>query len=157
LNEPLLACQIDNITLRMLLWPHPLIAPTRFIDPAHDSRLLREATARLQKFDFIDIVENEAFVSRLQYWLGQPFSYSRLNETLAIPGAFRAPLQHEITPIAHELLYARSRLDLCIWSKVAARRLPDCDVTKLREQTILANVSRYSVLMACGTDNGESE
>jgi hypothetical protein len=157
LSEPALACQIDNVTLRMLLWPHPLIAPTRFIYPVHDSRLLRDALVRLQKFDFVDIVENDTLVDNLRHWLGHPFNYGRVNETSVIPDQFRTSLQHELTPNAHELLYARSRLDLCIWSKVAARRLPHCDVVKLREQTILANVSRYSVLMACGNPNGERE
>lgn len=155
LSEPALACQIDNVTLRMLLWPHPLIAPARFIEPIHDSRLLQEAMARLQKFDFVDIVESDTFVDRLRCWLGHPFDYCRFNETLTIPDEFRTSLRLELTPNAHELLYARSRLDLYIWSKVAARRLPACDVAKLREQSLLANVSRYSVLLACGAANGE--
>lgn len=147
LSDPTLACQTDNLILRMLLWPHPLIPMTQFIDPLHDRHLLREATARLEEFDFVDIVENDALVKGLQCWLGRPFSHHRLNETRPIPQQFRSPLHRELTLDAYDLLDARSRLDLCLWSKVAAQRLPDRDAEKLRGRVILANVSRYSVPM----------
>jgi hypothetical protein len=149
LDENLLAVQIDNLVVRMLLWPHPLIEATQFIDPRHDSRLVREAMARLDDFDFVDIVEDDAFVEPLQRWLGRSFSYKRLNETPPIPETFRTPLQRELTPLAHERLYTRSRLDLVVWRNVAARRLVAQDVSRLRERTILANVARYALLMAC--------
>jgi len=55
LREQLAACQTDNLALRMLLWPHPLVPPDGFIDPADDDRLVREASARLRGFDFVDI------------------------------------------------------------------------------------------------------
>jgi hypothetical protein len=147
LTEPTLASQTDNLILRMLLWPHPLIPATQFIDPVHDRHLLRDATARLAEFDFVDVVENDALADRLQCWLGRPFSYDRLNETRPIPQQFRSPLHRELTREAYDLLCVRSRLDLCLWAKIAAHRLPGRNAENLREQTILANVSRYSVLM----------
>jgi hypothetical protein len=149
LSEPVLACQIDNLMLRMLLWPHPLLPAAQFIDPADDERLVSEAMAHLLEFDFVDVVENGALLDRLQCWLGRPLTYDRRNETHAIPERFRAPLHRELTPEAHQLLHARSRLDLRLWTEIAVRHLPDRETSKLREQTILANVARYSVLMAC--------
>ena len=149
LADPLLACQTDNLVLRMLLWPHPLLPLAQFIDPAHDEQLIHEAMARLLAFDFVDVVENGALMQRLQRWLDRPFNHDRYNETSAIPEQFRTPLHHELTPEAHDLLIARSRLDLRLWSEIAARCLPDRDIPRLREQTVLVNVARYGVLMAC--------
>lgn len=148
INDPLLACQTDNLMLRMLLWPHPLVPVDRFIDPVNDKRLLREAMERLLKFDFVDIVDNGTFVHRLESWLGSPFRYLRENATRPISGPFRSPLHREFTPDAVALLELRSRLDLRLWAKIASRHMPDRDVPKLRQQVILANVSHYRALMA---------
>jgi hypothetical protein len=148
ISDPLLAGQTDNLMLRMLLWPHPLVPEDRFIDPVNDKRLLRAATERLLKFDFVDIVEDPAFVHRLESWLGRSFQYGLENATKPILGPFRSPLHRELTADAVDLLALRSRLDLRLWERVAARHIPDQDVARLREQTILANVARYGVLMA---------
>ena len=148
-GDPLLACQTDNLMLRMLLWPHPLVPAAQFIDPVHDGQLVRQAMARLLEFDFVDVVEDGAFLHRLQCWLGRPFAHNRVNETRAIPQQFRTPLHGELTPEAYDLLDARSRLDFRLWAAIAARRLPERDIFRLRAQTILANVARHSVLMGC--------
>jgi hypothetical protein len=147
LKDPILACQTDNLALRMLLWPHPLLPAGRFIDPATDARLLHEAMAHLDEFDFVDIAENAAFENRLQSWLGRSFGYARVNETRPIPSQFRAPLHRELTSEALELLDSRSRLDLHLWTKIVRGRLPDRDISELRQQTILTNVARYGALM----------
>jgi hypothetical protein len=148
LNDPMLADQTDNLVLRMLLWPHRLLPAGRFIDPLNDSRLLREAMAHLDAFDFVDIVENRMLQDRLHSWLGRPFSYARINETRPIPLQFRAPLDGELTLKALDLLEHRSRLDFRLWAEIVQRRLPGTDISALRQQTILANVARYGVLMA---------
>jgi hypothetical protein len=149
LSDPLLAYQTDNLMLRMLLWPHPLVPVDQFIDPANDKRLLRKATAHLLKFNFVDIVEDGTFVHRLESWLNQPFDYRRENETRPIPDQFRSPLHRELTVDAVDMLGSRSRLDLYLWAKIAARYISNGDVAKLRKQTLLASVARYSTLMAC--------
>ena len=148
LGDPRLACQTDNLTLRMLLVPHPLIPDAHFINPMHTKRLVREALARLRGFDFVDVVENSDLEHRLQRWLGCSFSHDRHNETNAIVEQFRVPLHRELTPEGHELLDARSRLDFRLWAQIVAQCLPDREVFKLREQTIMVNVARYSILMA---------
>jgi hypothetical protein len=148
LDNPMLAGQTDNLMLRMLLWPHRLLPAGRFIDPLNDSRLLREAMAHLNAFDFVDIVENRKLQDHLQSWLGRPFSYARINETRPIPLQFRAPLDGELTVKALDLFKHRSRLDFRLWAEIVQRRLPGTDVSALRQQTILANVARYGVLMA---------
>jgi hypothetical protein len=148
LAQPAIACQTDNLALRMLLWPHPLIHEDRFIEPIQDEPLFMEAEARLRMFDFVDILENEKLSQRLEHWLGRALHYERVNETIAIPAEYRSPLNLEFTSHAHELLTARSRLDLRLWASVVKQRLPDCEITTLRERTILSNVARYGVLMA---------
>jgi hypothetical protein len=148
LNDSALACQTDNLMLRMLLWPHPLLRPSDFIDPIQDEQLLRKAMARLQEFSFIDIVENDAILHNVQYWLGRSLSYRRVNDTKPIPQQYRSPLYGELTCEALDLLEMRSRLDVHLWTQIAQRRLPGRDVCKLRQQTILANVARYSILIA---------
>jgi hypothetical protein len=148
LAEPAIACQTDNLALRMLLWPHSLIRGDQFIDPIHDEPLFVEAEVRLRMFDFVDILENDQLSEKLEHWLGRALCYERVNETIAIPAECRSPLNLEFTSHAHELLTARSRLDLRLWTSVVKRRLPNCEITTLRERTILSNVARYSVLMA---------
>lgn len=41
LNDPMAACQTDNLALRMLLWPHPLVPGNGFIKPDDDAVLLK--------------------------------------------------------------------------------------------------------------------
>jgi hypothetical protein len=148
LREPLLACQTDNLALRMLLWPHPLVPPDRFIDPNDDDRLVAKALAQLRDFDFVEVIENDDFVRNLQLWLGRPVTYDRLNETGPLPANFRAPLHPQLTAEAHDLLVARSRLDLRLWAEIAANRLHDHDVSRRRERSLMVNIARYSVLLA---------
>jgi hypothetical protein len=148
LAEPAIACQTDNMALRMLLWPHPLVQGDRFIEPMHDELLFLEAEARLRMFDFVDVIENEQFPRNLEHWLGCPLCYERVNETIAIPSEYRSPLSLEFTSDALGLLAERSRLDLRLWTLVVHQRLQNCEITALRERTILCNVARYSVLMA---------
>jgi hypothetical protein len=149
LSDPSVACQTDNLVLRMLLWPHPMLPEAQFIDPVNDERLVREATARLLAFDFVDIVDDGKFVGRLESWLGRSFHYVLENETKSIPHEFRSPLHLELSADVAELLEARSRLDFKLWDRIAARHMPAQNVLKLHKQTILANVARYGVLMAC--------
>ncbi len=148
LSEPLIAAHIDNVAIRMLLWPHPLIPCDDFISVANDEQLVAEASDRLGNFDFVDIVENDCFALNLQHWLGRDFfAYDTLNETGGIPQEFRVPLHKELTSDAHSLLGARTRLDLRLWASVVRSRLPDREVSALRETTIWANMAKYAALM----------
>jgi hypothetical protein len=47
LGNATLACQIDNLRTRMLLWPHPNIPDNSFIDERDDEVLISTALARL--------------------------------------------------------------------------------------------------------------
>jgi len=147
LNLPALAFQLDNLTLRMLLWPHPLIKDDQFIDPANDQRLISDAARRLRELDFVDVIENPGFLQNLEDWMGHSLRYDHDNETRGIPIQFRNPLHLELTPEAYQRLILRSRLDLQLWQRIVNQRLPACDAAALRERTTLRAVARYGPLM----------
>ena len=147
LSTPTLACQIDNLAVRMLLSPHPLIPVADFIDPKHDRQVLTEAHDRLGQFSRVDVVENPKLSSRLKKWLGRPFDIERRNETEGIPEPLRRPLVSELTSEAVDLLAARSRLDLELWRAVTRRQVRRRNPEQVRLQALLQCTARYSLLM----------
>jgi hypothetical protein len=140
------ACQIDNLTLRMLLWPHLLIPGDDFIKPEDDAVLLEEASARLGEYDHADIMENPDFEEELGRWLGCDFTVMRVNETQAMPNERSAILHEEMTTAALELLEQRSRLDIGLWKQVAAAVIAPEAVEALRARTLLWTAARHAAL-----------
>ena len=141
-----IACQTDNICVRMLLWPHPLIPDSGFIDESNDETLLDQATDRLNQFAYIDVVENPEFQENIEKWLGREVTYRRINETPSIPEMRRTPLHEELKPEIFSLLEVRSRLDLKLWTAVARQRVSRWDAESLRTYTIMLNAARYARL-----------
>ena len=148
LLSPQFACQTDNQTLRLLLWPHPLIPDGDFIDERHDRTLLDDALSRLERFSFVDVVENPALSGNLAAWLGRPFVMSRNNETEAAPEALAIPLAEDLDPVTSDRIASVSRLDAVLWSTVVKQQLPDVDWQAVRAQTLVRNLSNYSRLTA---------
>jgi hypothetical protein len=148
LADPALACQLDNLHVRLLLWPHKLIPDDGFIAERHDQTLVGEALARLGRFAFADLVENPRLRDSLESWCGRAVSHVRANETLPVPRQLRSPLHRELTPRALELLEACCRLDLMLWAALARARLPDLDIERLRARTLSQAVARHAWLMA---------
>jgi hypothetical protein len=147
LGDPTLACQTDNLAVRMLLWPNRQIPEAGFIDPASDRSLLRDAEAALGSLDFVDVVENPGLEGALRGWLGGGFVYARENEAAEMPAAMQSPLHREFTARAQSLLHQRSRLDLLLWRRVCARHAGEAGTTDVRERTIMAKVARYGALL----------
>jgi hypothetical protein len=145
LDSPEIACQIDNVATRLLLWPHPLIPDAAMINFAHDARLRREATARLRSLDFADAIENPSFYPNLSTWIATPLTPTRVNETPLMPPALRTPLDRELTPRALTLLAARSRLDLHLWQSLLP---PHLHPTALRAAALLQATARTTRLLA---------
>jgi len=148
LAAPSIACQIDNVATRLLLWPHALIPDDAMIDPANDAALLRLALARLRSLDFADVVENPDFYANLGAWIGGTLSPERANETEGLPPALRTSLDRELTPRAGALLAARSRLDLALWCDVLHAWAPTCDVDAVRQTALLRATARTARLLA---------
>jgi len=141
------ACQVDNLSVRMLLWPHGLIPEDDFIAPCHDDILLGEAITLLDRFAFADLVENPDLRVNFERWLGRPFTYVRANETTPVPPQLKAPLHGELTPQALDLLEARGRLDLKLWLALARKRVPHLKAEIFRECTLIGSVARHAWLM----------
>lgn len=142
-----IAAQTDNVSIRMLLWPHTLIPPDDFINPRDDDTLIRKAIARLKQFAFVDIIENPKISMNLQAWLGRSVEYLHDNETRPTPPPLRRLLYTELVPEALDLIEARGRLDLRLWSLLADDRIKDWDVDSLRQRIILRNAARYAWLV----------
>jgi hypothetical protein len=143
-----IACQTDNIFIRMLLWPHSLIPSDDFIKSRNDEKLLAEAITRLKRFAYVDLLENPNLQINLETWLGRPCTYKRVNETGSVPAEFKTPLHAELTSRAFDLLQLRARLDLRLWLMFARDRVEGLEAEVLRERILVHNVARFSMLMA---------
>jgi hypothetical protein len=111
--------------------------------------------ARLGRFAFLDLIENVAFEANLAKWLGRPINRHKVNETKITPQLLKVPLIDELTEDAWKLLDARSRLDLILWQEIATKRVPQLSPELLRIRTIVATVSRITMLSA--VDRVESD
>lgn len=148
LEDPAIAAAVDNVALRVLLWPHPAIPIDGHIDPRDDEVLFAQALAKLEQMDFVAIVEDPDFEPSLSSWLGSPVKMERLNETMPIPEERRTPLWRELTPSAMDALAMRSRLDDALWMHVAERRMPRARAECLREAARAQSAARHATLMA---------
>ena len=150
LSDPLVACQTDNMALRMLLWPHKLIPDQGFIDPRDDAALLEAARARLARFDWVDVMENDRLAENLRVWLARPFHYRHLNRAAPRPARGDSDLADDLSNRAFELLGRRSRLDLRLWQDVVRRRMPDVDPAVMQQRTLLRTAARLAGAQAGG-------
>jgi hypothetical protein len=141
------ACQVDNLSVRMLLWPHRLIPDDDFIDSRDDEALVNEAVGRLCQFGFADVIENPEMPINLQSWLDQTVQYAPINKTAPIPLLLRRPLHRELTPEAIDLLETRARLDQRLWTLLANHRIGRGSAEALQRRAILHNATRHSWLM----------
>ncbi len=147
LSDPLLAGPVDNVGLRMLLWPHPLIRDEAFIAESDDAELLALAIKALDDFDCVDYIENPRFESRLAQWIGGDFRLQRANETMPVPVELCAPLERMLTPEAMTALAQRSRLDDALWRYVVGQHMKPAAVEALREAAFAAAIARHTRLM----------
>jgi hypothetical protein len=156
LSSPELASSVDNMSVRMLLWPHPLIPDIDFIDPRNDEALLHDSVETLWKFGFLDIIENPDMPKNLQGWLGRPVRYVPINETASVQLPLKRPLYKELTTKAIDLLEARARLDRRLWTLLANNRLGRMAAELLERRALLRSVSRHSWLMETSSGSTQS-
>jgi hypothetical protein len=139
-----LACLTDNAAVRMLVGPHPLIPPDDAIAPAADPVLLAAALARLNRYAFVDLVENPAGADNLARWLGRPLSLPRVNETPGRLVALGTRLDRELDRATIDLLAARGRLDAALWRAVAIDRVREADPARLADAAFATTVARHA-------------
>ena len=143
LRDTDVACQTDNLAVRMLLWPDRRIPSNGFIDESQDLSLLNSASAELQRFDFIGLIEDSHLSQNIENWLKTPFSFLRLNETQRADAGFPVNLDNELTEEARALLKTRSRLDLVLWQVVFKRQYPNININSIKKKAFAQAVDRY--------------
>ena len=147
LAHPLSFSFTDNLALRMLLRPHPLIPEDHPIDERNDDVLVKEALGRLQTFNFVDIVENPRLVANFARCLGDSVTPIVLNKTDIALIKLKTSLEHELTHEVFKLLRSRTRLDLQLWEFVARNRLSEGELKALRFRSVRRSINKYRRLV----------
>lgn len=142
-----IACQTDNVTVRMLLWPHTLIPFDDFIDRRDDDAVVTAAANRLKQFSFTDVMENPELPTNLGAWLGRPIDYLPINQTGPTPQPLKRPLHAEMVPELFNLIETRIRLDVKLWNLLVSSRISGMSVDSVRQRTLLRNVAWHAWLM----------
>ncbi len=150
LAAPTLACQHDNLAVRMLLWPHKLIPNAGFIAPSSDRPLLAQALRRLNRLPFAGIVEDEDLAPKLSHFLARPLTIPAENRTAPLQAHLRGKLHEHLTKHAVARLQNLSRLDRVLWHTLVKTTCPHQDPLALQEETQARNVARFAALMAGG-------
>ena len=147
LADPRIACQIDNVATRLLLWPHALIPDDGPIDPAHDAALLAAALARLRALDFADARENPDFSANLGAWLGATPVLTPRNVSPPLPRALRFDLDQAMTAPVQSKLTTLCRLDAVLWQETLVRQAPALDAAQFRRQIVQRGLQRAGNLL----------
>jgi hypothetical protein len=147
LNHAKVAPSVDNTITRFLAWPHPALAPTRFIAEADDDALVDTAIARLDSFAHVNLVENPHFMADIAAWLGADLPDPQLNERTSVLPSMRADLATELDADTRAHLDHRCRLDVRVWTHVADRVLPDADPAAVLEAAFKKAVRRYDEML----------
>jgi hypothetical protein len=145
LSDERIACQTDNLALRMLLWPHRAIPPSGFIAATDDAFLLAAAKTRFSSYAYVDAIERPGSQSSLGEWLRRQIEYTTQNATATMPAELRTDFARLLSPQAISLLRLRTRLDEVLWRATLG---DGADVESLRLGALLPAVARYGVLMS---------
>jgi hypothetical protein len=148
LSDPAAAAHTDNVMLRFLVWPHPLIRPDRFISASHHADLLELARDSLRLLSHVDTIESPGFATDLSNWLGAEVRLSQRNQSPPIPSELRPDLTVELRESGRDLLAERTVLDQTLWTEVFRSRSPDIVSQNLADATFERAVDRYSTQLA---------
>lgn len=137
---------LDNVQMRMLLWPHALIPNEDIISEKHDTLLIEEALAKLDVFFHIDVVENSQLEENLSARIGKPIALLKLNVTSSSKEYGKVSIYDELTHDVWGRLDHFSRLDLKLWEAVVNRKMPGINVEELRNNVIEKTTKRYEMI-----------
>jgi hypothetical protein len=148
LTDPSVAAHTDNVMLRFLVWPHPLIRPDRFILARHQTELLELARDSLRRLSHVDTIESPAFTTDLSTWLGAEVRLTQHNQSPAIPLELRPDLTLELRGPGRDLLAERTQLDQMLWTDTFTTRSPDMAAADVADAAFERTVARYSSQLA---------
>jgi hypothetical protein len=141
------ASQTDNLAIRALLWPHPLIPTCGFISRADDKVLLEHALSRIASFEFADFVENPDFDANVRRWLRRDFNRHRENESQQSPNGADLALVDHLDASTLSALEDRTRLDRELWLAVAKAQIGADQALSLGRSQLIYGIARYSALL----------
>ena len=121
LRAPDIACQTDNVVARLLLWPHRAIRDYDFILPEEHDEIYEEARQKIDRFKFVDLVENPSFEVNLSTWLNRPFALRRDNQTIPRPD-LPIFIEGELDDETRRLLKRLTAINSQLWIEFANRR-----------------------------------
>lgn len=148
LTDPSVAAHTDNVMLRFLVWPHPLIRPDRFISASDEMELLDLARDSLRRLSHVDTIESPGFTTDLSTWLGAEVRLTQLNRSPTIPSELRPDLTVELRGAGRDLLAERTQLDQTLWTETFRSRSPDSASDDVANAAFERAVSRYSSQLA---------
>jgi hypothetical protein len=145
--------ELDNVTIRQLLWPHPAIPADRAIDPSDDDELLEVARDQLQRLSFVTVLEDPQWVRSLERWVGLVLAVPRLNVT---PETKTRPPDHssdELRTAAESRLEIFSRLDNALWMEVARAAVGEERAAAVFQSARERALRRYTSVLAGAAPN----
>lgn len=148
LTDPSVAAHTDNVMLRFLVWPHPLIPPDRFIRASDQTELLELARDSLRRLSHVDTIESPGFTTDLSTWLGAEVRLSQRNQSPPIPSDLRPDLAVELRGSGRDLLAERTQLDQTLWTETFGSRSPDSVAHDVADAEFERTVTRYSSQLA---------
>lgn len=148
LTNKSIAPQIDNVTARMLLWPHPLIPNDKFIDSECTNEIIDQSLSILSEFNFVDIYENSKWLENFQKWLGISFGINKENETDFVPKPYQSCLKSEMTSETLNIIEERTRIDKIIWQKIGYKNLGFTDMQKLTLSIELDSMRKFNEILS---------
>ena len=146
LRDRALAAITDNVAVRMLLAPHPLIPADDLIARDAAAALVDAALARLATYAFVDVVENPAGADNLARWIGAALDLPRLNVTPAMPATLRATLDRELDAATFEAMAERCRLDVALWRAIVVTRMSATHPGPLADAVFAETLARHRAL-----------
>lgn len=151
LNEPKVSCQTDNVFARMLLWPD--VPTDEFFEASGDDRILAQCLERLERFEFVGIVEDPRIWDKLSGWVGKRVTPLREKMTSPVPEQHRGVLAQHMSSDAVDALNWRSRIDSKLWLELGKRAAPELELDTVCARSIARAVARSGALLA--GENGE--
>ena len=143
LTTPKVACQTDNLFVRMLVWPHCNIPNDDFIAAEADIELLDAARRSLATFAFLGAVEELNLATRLGKFLGSEITIPRENITPSLPFELRPLLANELGVSTMDALHARTRLDAVLWSEIMTPLCPDYPSQAIGDSALIRGLLNY--------------
>lgn len=140
--------QTDNVTARMLLWPHPLIPLYGFIDDRDIDEIIGLCLEKLKSFDFLDVYENSRWVENFQRWLCHPLKMRVENVTERVAGTYASTMAIELTESCRQLIKDRIKVDQFLWEFVAKEHSLIDSIDNLLNVTVNNSILRFNDVLS---------